>query len=46
MTLGTQPELLALGYVKNQGLIKEIKEIKSVQVDWDVNAVAISTFAE
>ena len=46
MTLGTQPELLALGYIKNQGLIKNITEIKSVQVDWDVNAVAITTFAD
>ena len=46
MTLGTQPELLALGYVRNQGLIKDIREIKSVQVDWDVNAVAITTFAD
>ncbi len=46
MTLGTQPELLALGYLKNQGLIKNIEEIKSVQVDWDVNAVAVTTFAD
>lgn len=46
MTLGTQPELLALGYIKNQGLVSDIKEIKSVQVDWDVNAVAITTFSE
>ncbi len=46
MTLGTQPELLALGYVRNQGLITDIREIKSVQVDWDVNAVAITTFAD
>ena len=46
MTLGTQPELLALGYIKNQGLIKDLKEIKSVQVDWDVNAVAVTTFAD
>ena len=45
MTLGTQPEWLALGYVKNQGLISDIREIKSVQVDWDVNAAAITTFA-
>lgn len=44
MTLGTQPEMLALGYIKNQGLIKKLSEIKSVQVDWDVNAVAITTF--
>ena len=46
MTLGTQPELLALGYVKNQGLINDINEIKSVQVDWDVNAAAITTYAD
>lgn len=45
MTLGTQPELLALGYVKNQGLISDLGEIKSVQVDWDVNAAAITTYA-
>ena len=46
MTLGTQPELLALGYLKNQGLIRDIREIKSVQVDWDVNAVAVTSFAD
>ncbi len=46
MTLGTQPEMLALGYIKNQGLVKDLKEIKSVQVDWDVNAVAITSFSE
>ncbi len=46
MTLGTQPELLTLGYLKNQGLIRELNEIKSVQVDWDVNAAVVTTFAE
>jgi FdhD protein len=46
MTLGTQPEMLALGYIKNQGLVSDLKEIKSVQVDWDVNAVAITSFSE
>jgi FdhD protein len=44
MTLGTQPEMLALGYLKNQGLIKKLSEIKSIQVDWDVNTVAVTTF--
>lgn len=44
MTLGTQPELLALGYLKNQGLIKTINEIQSVQVDWEVHAVAVTSF--
>ncbi len=46
MTLGTQPELLTLGYLKNQGLITTIDEIKSVQVDWALNAVAVTTFAD
>lgn len=46
MTLGNFPELLTLGYIKNQGLISKLTEIKSVHVDWDVNAAAISTFSE
>jgi FdhD protein len=45
MTLGSQPELLTLGYLKNQGLIKDISEIKSVQVDWEVAAAAVSTYS-
>ena len=45
MTLGTHPELLALGYMRNQGLISSLSEVKSVQVDWEVNAAAITTFA-
>lgn len=43
MTLGTQPELLALGYIRNQRLVEDINDIVSVQVDWEVNAVAITT---
>jgi len=43
MTLGTQPELLTLGYLKNQGLVKDIGDIKSIQVDWDVNASVVTT---
>lgn len=46
MTLGNYPELLTLGYIKNQGLISDLKEIKSVHVDWDVNAAAVSTYTE
>ncbi|MBI2992635.1 MAG: formate dehydrogenase accessory sulfurtransferase FdhD [Gammaproteobacteria bacterium] len=43
MTIGTHPELLALGYLRNQGLVDDIREIKSVQVDWEVNAAAVTT---
>jgi len=45
MTLGTHPELLTLGYLRNQGLIENLGEIKSVQVDWDVNAAAVTTYS-
>ena len=46
MTLGTYPELLTLGYIRNQGIISNIQAIKSVQVDWDVNAAAVTTFSQ
>ncbi len=43
MTLGTHPELLTLGYLRNQRLVNDLQDIVSVQVDWDVNAVAVTT---
>ena len=43
MTLGAAPEALAIGYLRNQRLVAGIEEIVSVQVDWDVNAVAVTT---
>jgi FdhD protein len=43
MTLGGAPEALAIGYLRNQRLIDSIEEIVSVQVDWEVNACAITT---
>ncbi|BCX81512.1 FdhD protein [Methylomarinovum caldicuralii] len=43
MTLGTQPELLTLGYLRNQGLVDDIAEIDAVQVDWEVEAAAVVT---
>jgi len=43
MTLGAAPEALAIGYLRNQRLLKGIEDIVSVQVDWDVNAVAVTT---
>ena len=43
MTLGQAPEALALGYLRNQRLVRSIDEIAAVQVDWDTNAVAITT---
>ncbi len=43
MTLGAAPEALAIGFLRNQRLVKSIDEIVSVQVDWDVDAVAVTT---
>ncbi|NMM27738.1 MAG: formate dehydrogenase accessory sulfurtransferase FdhD [Glaciimonas sp.] len=43
MTLGGAPEALILGYLRNQRLVKTIAEIVAVQVDWDVEAVAVTT---
>ena len=43
MTLGGQPEALVLGYLKNQNLVKNLEDIDAVQVDWETNAVAITT---
>ena len=43
MTLGGAPEALTLGYLRNQRFIKKIEDILSVQVDWDVDAVAVVT---
>jgi len=43
MTLGKNPELLVLGYLHNQGFIKNINDIKEIQVDWDVDSAAVVT---
>jgi len=43
MTLGQAPEALAIGYLRNQRLVERIEEIVAVQVDWEVNAVAVTT---
>jgi len=43
MTLGAAPEALAIGWLRNQRLVDRIEDIVSVQVDWDVNAVAVAT---
>ena len=43
MTLGAQPELLVLGYLRNQRLVKNLQEVESITVDWDVNSAAVKT---
>lgn len=45
MTLGSQPELLVLGWLKNQNLLEDLADVESVHVAWDVEAAAIKTRA-
>jgi FdhD protein len=45
MTLGAEPELLALGYLRNQRLVTRVDQVLSITADWDVNAVAVRTRA-
>ena len=43
MTLGAHPELLVLGFLRNQRLIASVNDIESITVDWDVGAAAVKT---
>jgi len=43
MTLGSAPELLVLGYLRNQRLVESVADLDSITVDWDVNAAAVKT---
>jgi FdhD protein len=43
MTLGAHPELLVLGYLRNQRLISHASQVESITVDWDVGAAAVKT---
>ena len=43
MTLGHYPEALVIGYLRNQGVINHINQLKSVHVDWSVNSAAVTT---
>jgi FdhD protein len=45
MTLGAAPELLVLGYLRNQRLVDSVDDIDSITVDWDVDAAAVKTRA-
>jgi len=45
MTLGQYPEALVIGYLRNQRLVRSLEEIRSVQVDWETGACAVTTLA-
>ena len=46
MTIGDYPSLLALGYLKNQGMIKQTDQITSIEVDGDLDVVVVRTKRE
>lgn len=43
MTLGAHPELLVLGFLRNQRLVGSRDEVASITVDWEVGAAAVKT---
>ena len=43
MSLGAHPELLVLGYLRNQRLVTDARDIESITVDWEVGAAAVKT---
>ena len=43
MTLGSAPEALVLGYLRNQRLVESPYDIESIQVDWETDSAAVKT---
>ena len=43
MTLGAQPEALALGWLRNQRLVSDPAEIAAIHVDWETESVAVTS---
>jgi len=43
MTLGSAPEALVLGYLRNQRLVESAEDIESIQVDWETDSAAVKT---
>ena len=41
MTLGSMPEALVLGYLRNQRIVSDIEQVVSIQVDWEINSAAV-----
>ncbi|MCG9724870.1 formate dehydrogenase accessory sulfurtransferase FdhD [Vibrio brasiliensis] len=43
MTLGSRPESLVIGYLKNQSFISDPQALESVIIDWETNTAAVIT---
>ena len=46
MTIGDYPSLLAVGYLKNQGMLQQTDQITSIEVEEDLNVVVVRTERE
>ncbi len=44
MTLGTRPEMLVLGWLRNQRLVTGIEQIKAIQVDWETDSAVVTSY--
>ena len=43
MTLGTQPEMLTLGWLRNQRLISSVQDVLSINANWETDSVNVTT---
>ncbi|WP_102562808.1 formate dehydrogenase accessory sulfurtransferase FdhD [Vibrio sp. 10N.286.49.B3] len=43
MTLGSRPEALVLGYLKNQSFLSDPQAIESIIIDWETHSAAVTT---
>ncbi len=43
MTLGSRPESLVLGYLKNQSFLSDPESLESVIIDWETHSAAVIT---
>ena len=43
MTLGTQPEMLTLGWLRNQRLVNDVQDIASIKANWETDSVNVTT---
>lgn len=43
LTLGASPELLVLGYLHNQRLIRDVDSVESIEVDWKLGAATVTS---
>ncbi|WP_321384100.1 formate dehydrogenase accessory sulfurtransferase FdhD [uncultured Vibrio sp.] len=43
MTIGSRPEALVLGYLKNQSFLADPEAIESVIIDWETHSAAVIT---